>query len=151
MANTVARLQSIDHGLASVLPDLSSKFSPLLAHGNNVEGETCNITLRYLATGDSYSSLQYTFHVSKQTISTIIPELLVSEQDWKAVSKDFEEKWNFSHTVGALDGKHITIQAPIHSGTEYFNYKKFFSIVLLALVDSNYNFMFGLDEVKVDD
>ncbi|XP_048481249.1 uncharacterized protein LOC125489424 [Plutella xylostella] len=118
--------------------------------------ERLAITLRYLATGDSYSSLQYTFHVSKQTISTIIPEvcdaivralkdmvqLPVSEQDWKAVSKDFEEKWNFPHTIGALDGKHINIQAPFRSGTEYFNYKKFFSIVLLALVDANYNFMY---------
>lgn len=37
--------------------------------------ERLAITLRYLATGDSYSSLQYTFHVSKQTISTIIPEV----------------------------------------------------------------------------
>lgn len=66
----------------------------------------------------------------------------MSEQDWKAVSKDFEEKWNFPHTIGALDGKHITIQAPFRSGTEYFNYKKIFSIVLLALVDANYNFMY---------
>lgn len=37
--------------------------------------ERLAITLRYLATGDSYSSLQYTFHGSKQTISTIIPEV----------------------------------------------------------------------------
>ncbi|XP_045768204.1 putative nuclease HARBI1 [Maniola jurtina] len=118
--------------------------------------ERLAITLRYLATGDSYTSLQYIFHVSKQTISKIVPEvcdalvkalkdvikLPVSEQDWKIVSKEFEEKWNFPHVIGALDGKHITIQAPFRSGTEYYNYKKYFSIVLLALVDSNYNFMY---------
>lgn len=41
-----------------------------------------------------------------------------------------------------MDGKHVVTLSPIHSESEYFNYKDTFSIVLFALVDRNYRFMF---------
>jgi len=44
--------------------------------------------------------------------------------------------------MGAIDGKHVVLQCPRNSDREYFNYKNTFSIVLFALVDANYNFMF---------
>jgi hypothetical protein len=42
-----------------------------------------------------------------------------------------------------MDGKHVMLQAPMNSASEYFNYKTFFSIVLFVLVDADYNFLFA--------
>lgn len=55
--------------------------------------------------------------------------------------KKFNERWNFPNVVGCLDGKHIRIRCPAKSGSLFYNYKHFFSIVLFALTDSNYKFM----------
>lgn len=43
---------------------------------------------------------------------------------------------------GCYRRKHVMLQAPIKSGSDFHNYKSFFSIVLMALVDADYNFIF---------
>ncbi|KAJ8896206.1 hypothetical protein PR048_001549 [Dryococelus australis] len=153
--------------------DLKHCFSRLI-----IEVRNCRlaVTLRYLTTGDSYTSLQYLFRMSKQSIGRIIPDVcavLVQELKeyvkiitialllqnlflykhctffsfpitplaWKEISKTFEVYWNLPQCVGALDGKYVVLQAPVHSESDFYNYEFNFGIVLLALVDDKYNYL----------
>ncbi|CAH1966261.1 unnamed protein product [Acanthoscelides obtectus] len=113
------------------------------------------ITLRYLATGDSYESLHFLFKISPQIISEIIPEVCLAlcqalkdeiripscPEEWLCIEKGFARK--FPRAIGSIDGKHIVLDCPFNCGSEYYNYKRTYSIVLLALVDSQYNFIFA--------
>lgn len=61
-------------------------------------------------------------------------------EEWLHIEKGFR-KW-FPRCVGAIDGKHIVVKCPSHSGSEYYNFKNIYSVVLMALVDSDYHFIF---------
>ena len=113
------------------------------------------LTLHYLAYGGSQQSLSFSFTIAKSTICSIINETCkaiwgcLSEQyvrpprtcdDWKRIAKDFENIWNLPHCIGAIDGKHVSIKSPLNSGLLYYNYKGFFSMILMANCDARYIF-----------
>ena len=114
------------------------------------------ITLRFLATGDTYISLQYNFRVSHSAISRLVPEtckaiakvyseelmLPQNEDEWYDIADGYYNRWNMPHCIGSIDGKHIRLKNPHKGGSHFFNYKKFYSMVLLAIVDSEYKFMY---------
>ena len=108
----------------------------------------------FLAHGVCVQSLAWTYKLGRTTVRNIILEtcevlwrllspVYVSEpsqQQYKDIAKDFKDKWNMPNCVGAIDGKHIAIKCPSKSGSMFFNYKKFSSIVLMAACDAKYTF-----------
>lgn len=114
------------------------------------------VCLRFLVTGDAQTTIAASYRISPAVVGRIINETCVAlwnimiekgyiktpcqEAEWKAIADEFQRQWNFPNCLGALDGKHIVKQAPANSGSMYFNYKKTFSIVLLAICNAHYKF-----------
>lgn len=114
------------------------------------------VRFRFFATGHSYRDLKYEFRIGESTIAKIIPEVshflwlrlqpqympVQTQESWLENARKFENIWNFPNALAAIDGKHVWIRAPIHSGSEYFCYKEKFSVVLMAGADACYKFVF---------
>ena len=65
-----------------------------------------------------------------------------TEEEWNEVASDFLQCWNMPNTLGAIDGKLIHVQRPVRCGGQYFNYKRSFSVNMMAVVDAHYRFMY---------
>ncbi|XP_050303715.1 probable ATP-dependent RNA helicase DDX49 [Anthonomus grandis grandis] len=118
--------------------------------------ERLSVTLRYLATGRNYEDLKFSSIISPQSLSKIIPEICsaiyqvlkdeyikfpTTENEWNIIANDYETKCNFPNCVGVVDGKHVNILPPAGSGSYFYNYKGGHSLVLMAIVNANYEFI----------
>jgi hypothetical protein len=56
--------------------------------------------------------------------------------------QQFERKWNFPNCLGAVNGKHMNITPPQGNGSYFWNYKSFNSLVLMAIANANYEFIY---------
>lgn len=65
------------------------------------------------------------------------------QNEWRAIAEDFQRRWKVPHACWALDGKHVVIRRSPKSGALFYNYKGlfFFIILLLALVDADFTFL----------
>ncbi|KAJ8939618.1 hypothetical protein NQ318_012341 [Aromia moschata] len=109
------------------------------------------ITLRYLATGDSYRALTYYFMRGLTTISNIIattteaiwtvlqPKYMSTPtpEKWTSIADRYYTLWNIPNCLGSLDGKHFRIKRLPKTGSTFYNYKGYFSIVLMACADAD--------------
>lgn len=99
--------------------------------------------------------LAFSFRIGSSTAGKIVKETAIAlweelhpiympvpkKDDFERIAENFYDVWNFPHCVGAIDGKHIRITRPKNSGSMFFNYKKYFSVVLQAVADANYKFV----------
>ncbi|KAL0902286.1 hypothetical protein ABMA27_000189 [Loxostege sticticalis] len=146
----------------SSFEELLNKLSPYIQK-NKMKGrkpvgslEMLGLTLRFLATRSDFENMHTDYYRRASTIAKIVRTVCgaiwehllrenippLTKQLLKDVAVEFDKKANFPNCIGALDGKHVRIRSPAHSGSLFFNYKSFNSIVFLALVDSRYRFLF---------
>lgn len=111
---------------------------------------------RYLASGNSFTDMHHYYQLGVSTIRKIVKNVCMAiwevlkqeclpepnQEDWVRISNEFEERANVPNCLGAVDGKHIRLVKPPNSASLYFNYKKFFSLVLMAVTDANYKFIY---------
>ncbi|KAM7300574.1 uncharacterized protein ISCGN_016185 [Ixodes scapularis] len=112
---------------------------------------------RFLAAGLTLRMVTFNFLVGRSTACRVVsdvcdalwdilqPVYLTCPQtadEWLRVAADFEERWNFPHSLGAIDGKHVTVECPPKSGSLDRNYKGTFSKSMLAVSDAHYRFLY---------
>ncbi|XP_065651226.1 uncharacterized protein LOC136079418 [Hydra vulgaris] len=92
------------------------------------------VTMRFLVNGDAQTTIAINYRMSPTVVGRIISERCraiwvslfkdkyieppSSEKQWEQIANDFENKWNFPHCLGAIDGKHVVMQAHACSGTQ---------------------------------
>ena len=98
------------------------------------------LTLRYLATGETYRSLSFQFRISRaipyivsqvcKAITSQLGEIYLrvpaTQEEWLAIAQKFEE-----------------CNPPANSGSVYYNYKHTHAIVLLAIVVPEYECLYA--------
>ncbi|XP_064469627.1 uncharacterized protein LOC135384349 [Ornithodoros turicata] len=63
-------------------------------------------------------------------------------EEWRQIASEMETGWQFPNCIGSIDGKHIVIECPAKSGSQNYNYKGTFSVVLLTVCDDQYRFTY---------
>lgn len=112
--------------------------------------EQLAITLLYMATGMSYRALSASYKLESATVGHIVDE--VSRAIWTVLKDDFVTchrndgwkkywKWQWQFPSGSfpavlvsIEGKHVQIRTPGNSVSNFYNYKGYFSFILMECV-----------------
>ena len=119
--------------------------------------ERLALTIRFLATGESFQSLSFQFRIGRTTISNIVMEVCVAICDvfgkdylrtpnqankWDEIAQLFQSRWNLPNCIGAIDGKRILIQKPAYAGSHFHDYKGNESIIALIVAGPEYECLY---------
>ena len=127
----IFRMSVTDYGfLLSQISDLISSNERIKRKRPILADERLTLSLRYLATGESFQSLSYQFPISLAAVSYMVKgccsaiserlqnmfiEFPSSREKWLEISRKFEQRRNYPHALGAIDGKHVPIVEPNNS------------------------------------
>lgn len=109
-----------------------------------------------MASGCSLTDISHNFRVGRSTAGVIVEEVCneiwtclrestfppFSTDRWLEIARRFETYTMFPNCIGAIDGKHIRMKQPPNSGSMFYNFKNYFSMVLFAMCDANYCFTY---------
>ena len=117
--------------------------------------ERVAVTLWRLATNIEYRTLSSLFGLGRSTVCIVVldtcraiqkllPRYVCIPKDEKLrdIVDGFDACWGFPQCAGAIDGTHIPILRPAgDSGSDYYNRKGFYSIIMQAVVDYRGTFL----------
>ncbi|KHJ88692.1 hypothetical protein OESDEN_11513 [Oesophagostomum dentatum] len=111
--------------------------------------------IRYVGHGYGYGSLAEELNIGRQTVSDIVAEvtdvinIFLFAEAFPPVTREMmedcavkaQDRYDYPRAAGFMDGKHVGLRKPKNSGSAYWNYKSFHSIILLAVCDCDYRFI----------
>ncbi|WKX90430.1 hypothetical protein Q1695_009353 [Nippostrongylus brasiliensis] len=137
--------------------ELHSRIAPRLEHRKCHRFPVSSvhrlaITMRFLGHGSGFVALSHEVRLGRATVMKIVYECCraikdelwsdtfptPTAADWHQSAEQFRRLWRYPRAVASIDAKHFRCNAPRKSGSSFYNYKGFFSIVLLAIVSGGY-------------
>uniref|UniRef100_A0A8D0E558 DDE Tnp4 domain-containing protein n=1 Tax=Salvator merianae TaxID=96440 RepID=A0A8D0E558_SALMN len=94
------------------------------------------VAIWWMATNCCYRVVGQQFGIGRSTASAIVREVAAAMENPVFCSQlmDPSSAHGFPFCIGAVDGPHIRILAPVRQAAEFINRKSFFSVVLMGTV-----------------
>ena len=82
--------------------------------------------------------------ITQEVCQVIVSNLWSEFANFPETISKMEDKWQFPSAFGGVDGCHISMKCPSggnEARKEYYNFKNFYSIVMMGIVGADYKFL----------
>ncbi|CAJ0606312.1 unnamed protein product [Cylicocyclus nassatus] len=132
---------------------IGSRLEHFTTHAGPISGRhRLMVYLRYVTQGITFKAYALDIGISISTVAAIVREVTeaiiidmhseafprIKRGKFIQVARITQERYDYPRAVGFLDGKHIHIKKPARSGSIFYNYQHYNSIILLALCDCDH-------------